>query len=93
MDNGVQWLTERAGYPGACLHNQAPSLSPVRAPFPTLKDYAAFPLGLQRSGNQPTIGTLNLSLPMASFMPMSITLVIEDSEEPLGLAFSSGHSR
>ena len=62
-------------------------------PYPWWVCYFRTRPGLQRSGNQPTIGTLDLSSPIALFMPMSIILVIEDSEEPLRLAFSSGHSR
>lgn len=40
---------------------QAQSVKPVMGPIPTLDEDASFPIGLERSGIEPTVGTLVLS--------------------------------
>ena len=80
---------------GMVLRTQAQPVSPLVASFPTLQDDAAFPLGLKKSGSEPTQAALTLSSPNVLLSALwAIRLVKEEAEEPLGLAFfSSGHSR
>lgn len=70
-------------------------MSPVLAPFSTLHDAAAFPLGPMGSGRQSTLATLVYSSSNGLLSAiLAIRLVKEEAEEPLGLVtLSSGHSR
>lgn len=94
MDHGIQLLTGRTGYSDAWLHTQAQTVSLVMALFPTLNDYAAVPLGLDCRGVETNPPLTHWTCqPHGLIYAFVHILVIELSEEPLGLTFFSGHYR